>query len=153
MNSVPSKNEPYNINMSRIKSNNFLAGSNIPKMPSKRDIEAMVQKRKKEEQELIEKMNIPPRDEEKYPMPDEKDVKNAGALIYTLGVLAESYDKNLQALVWQYYVDLMNSLRADSTQKELFGLIGSLTNLKKYLAESKNPLFTDKVAAAAPEEK
>ena len=88
-------------------------------------------------------MNIPPRDEEKYPMPDETDVKNAGAFIYTMGVLAESYDKNLQALVWSYYVDLMKCLRANSGQEELFSMIGSLTNLKEYLAHSNNPLFTD----------
>ena len=115
----------------------------MPRPPSKADIEAVNKKRAEEEKKLIEKMNIPPRDEEKYPMPDETDVKNAGAFIYTMGVLAESYDKNLQALVWSYYVDLMKCLRANSGQEELFSMIGSLTNLKEYLAHSRNPLFTN----------
>ena len=67
--------------MSRIR-NNLLGGSNIPKAPSKRDVEAMIKKRKEDEKELIEKMNIPPRDVEKYPMPDETDMKNSAAFIY-----------------------------------------------------------------------
>lgn len=127
--------------MSKIRSFNSLKGSGIPKPPSKADVEAIVKKRKQEEKELVEKMNIPPRDEEKYPMPDETDVKNAGAFIYTMGVLAESYDKNLQALVWSYYVDLMKCLRANSGQEELFSMIGTLTRLKEYLATCGNPLF------------
>lgn len=128
--------------MSRIK-NNLLNGSNIPKAPSRADVEAMVKKRKEDERKLIEQMHIPPRDEEKYPMPPEADVKNAGAFIYTMGVLAESYDKNLQALVWSFYVDLMNCLKRDSGQEQLFSMIGSLTHLKRYLATSKNPLFAE----------
>lgn len=128
--------------MSRVK-NKLLNGSNIPKAPSRADVEAMVKKRKEDEQKLIEQMHIPPRDEEKYPMPPEQDVKNAGAFIYTMGVLAESYDKNLQALVWSFYVDLMNCLKRDSSQEQLFEMIRSLTNLKQYLAESKNPLFAE----------
>lgn len=120
-------------------------GNIFQKAPSKKDVEAIIKKRKEEEKELIEKMNIPPRDEDKYPMPDENDLKNAGAFIYTLGVLAESYDENLKALVWTYYVNLMNCLRKDSGQEQLFEMIKTLTYLKEYLANSKNPLFTDKV--------
>lgn len=118
----------------------------LQKAPSKRDIEAIEKKRREEERELVEKMNIPPRDEEKYPMPNEKDLKNAGAFIYTLGLLAESYDENLKALIWSYYVDFMNCMRKDSSQEQLYSLIGSLTYLKEYLAKGKNPLFTDKTS-------
>ena len=105
-------------------------GNIFQKAPSKKDVEAIIKKRK---------------EEEKYPMPDENDLKNAGAFIYTLGVLAESYDENLKALVWTYYVNLMNCLRKDSGQEQLFEMIKTLTYLKEYLANSKNPLFTDKV--------
>ena len=128
--------------MSRVK-NKLLNGSNIPKAPSRADVEAMVKKRKEDEQKLIEQMHIPPRDEEKYPMPPEDAVKKAGVFIYTMGVLAESYDKNLQALIWSFYVGLMECLKRDSTQDELFKMIHSLTDLKQYLAESKNPLFAE----------
>ena len=130
--------------MSRIR-NNLLGGSNIPKAPSKRDVEAMIKKRKEDEKELIEKMNIPPRDVEKYPMPDETDMKNSAAFIYTLNVLAESYDENLKALMWKYNSELMKYMRANSTQEDLLNMMTTLTDLKEYIAKSKNPLFTDKI--------
>lgn len=129
--------------MSKIRNFNSLKGSNIPKPPSKADVEAMIKKRKKEEKELVEKMNIPPRDENKYPMPDKKDIAEAGSFIYTLGCLAQSYDENLKALVWQFYVDLKECVKRDSTQNELFSMIKTLTDLKEYLAASKNPLFAE----------
>lgn len=110
--------------------------------PSKRDVEALNKKRLEEEKELVKKMNIPERDETKYPMPEEKEIKEAGGFLYTMSSLASSYDKNLQALIWSYYIDLMYALRANSTQEELYSLIGSLTRLKEYLATSNNPLFT-----------
>lgn len=127
--------------MSRIHSNKFLNGSSIPKMPSKADIKAAQEKRLKEEKELVEKMNIPPRDEKKYPNPDPEDMKNAGALLYTMNSVASSYDGNLNALIWSYYVKLMYCLRQESGQDELVDLIKSLTNLKTYLVQNKNPLF------------
>ena len=129
----------YNINMSKRK--NF---TTFEKGPTKADMEALAKKREKEERELIEKMNIPPRDESKYPMPDKKDIAEAGSFVYTLGCLAQSYDENLKAIVWQFYVDLKNCVRRDSTQDELFSMIKTLTELKEYLATSKNPLFADK---------
>ena len=138
--------------MNKISNGKLLNGSSMPKMPSKREVEAMVKKRKEDEQELVSKMNILPRDEEKYPMPDEKDVKNAGALLYTLGVLSESYDGNLKALLWDYYVEFMKCLRSNSTQEDLFAMIGSVTNLKKYLAKSGNPLFTENVPQETPKQ-
>lgn len=110
--------------------------------PSNRELEALEKKRKEDEAELVKKMNIPPRDEEKYPMPSEEDVRNAGALIWTMGQLAESYDGNLKALQWTYYVDLMNALKPNSAYDDLLALVDSITNLKKYMAESGNPLFT-----------
>jgi len=122
------------------KINNFNNG--FIKKPSKRDIEALNKKRLEEEKELIEKMNIPERDENKYPMPDDKEIKEAAGFLYTMSSLASSYDKNLQALIWSYYIDLMYALRANSKQDELFSLIDSLTKLKEYLATSNNPLFT-----------
>lgn len=118
-----------------------LNGSSIPKAPSKREIQALVEKRKKEEKELLEKLNIPPRDEEKYPMPEQKDIAEAGAFVYTLGCLSESYDGNLKSLVWRLYVDLKDCLKSDSTQEELFRMIRTLTDLKEYIAKSNNPLF------------
>ena len=57
------------------KRKNFTA---FTKGPSKADIEALQKKREQEEKELVEKMNIPPRDENKYPMPDKKDIAEAG---------------------------------------------------------------------------
>ena len=128
-------------------------GSFFRKPPSSREVEAVAVKRREEERKLVEKMNIPPRDEVKYPMPNEKDLKNAGAFIYTLVLLAESYDGNLKALIWDFYVDFMNCMRKDSTQEQLHSLIGSLTILKEYLAASKNPLFTDEVPMEKPMEK
>lgn len=110
-------------------------------MPSKADIKAAQEKRLKEEKELVEKMNIPPRDEKKYPNPDPEDMKNAGALLYTMNSVASSYDGNLNALIWSYYVKLMYCLRQESGQEELVDLIKSLTNLKTYLVQNKNPLF------------
>ena len=123
--------------------NGFLKGSNIPKAPTKAEVEALKKKRIQEEEELKSKLNILPRDAEKYPMPEENDIKNAGAFLYTMSLLASSYDENLQAVIWKYYVDFMNCLRPTSTQSDLFELIESLTNLKDYLINSKNPLFVD----------
>lgn len=116
---------------------------------SKKDLEAIQKQRDKEEKELIEKMNIPPRDENKYPMPDEKEVKEAGAFLYTANSVASSYDENLQALLWKFNIDTMYALRANSGQDELFALIKSLTNLKEYLASSKNPLFAAPINSEA----
>ena len=126
-------------------------GNILQKAPSRREVEAAARKRREEERKLVEKMNIPPRDEGKYPMPNERDVKNAGAFIYTMGLLAESYDENLKALIWGYQVDFMNCMRRDSSQEQLYSLIGSLTRLKEYLARSGNPLFTDEVPVEKPE--
>lgn len=117
--------------------------------PSKRDLEAIQKQRAKEEKELMEKMNIPPRDEEKYPMPGEDEVKEAGAFLYTANSVASSYDGNLQALLWKFNIDTMYALRANSGQEELFALIKSLTNLKEYMATSKNPLFAAPVNSGA----
>lgn len=138
--------------MSKIRNFNSLKGSNIPKPPSKADVEAMIKKRKQEEKELVEKMNIPPRDEEKYPMPDKESVTKAASFIYTLGALAESYDGNLKALTWEFYVDLMECMKRGSGQEELFSLIGTLTHLKEYLATCNNPLFAESKTEAKKED-
>ena len=123
--------------------------------PSNRELEALEKKRKEDEAELVRKMNIPPRDESRWPMPDKDETAKAASLIYTLGALAESYDGNLNAVLWRYYVKFMDCMRSGSGSDELVELIKALTELKSYLAESGNPLFSERFGgdAAKTEEK
>lgn len=109
---------------------------------SKADEKRLLEKRAKDEKELLEKLKIPERDEEKYPLPDQNEAVQAFSFVYTLNLVASNYDGNLNSLLLNFYKDFRACLDKNSGQEELASLISSLSNLKKYLAESKNPLFS-----------
>ena len=109
---------------------------------SKADEKRLLDKRLREEKEILEKLNIPERDEEKYPLPDQSEAVQAFSFVYTLNLVASNYDGNLNSLLLNFYKDFRSCLDKSSGQEELASLISSLSNLKKYLAESNNPLFS-----------
>ena len=106
------------------------------------DKKRLLEKRAKDEKELLEKLKIPERDEERYPLPDEKDAVQAFSFVYMLNLVASNYDGNLNSLLLNFYKDFRACLDKNSGQEELASLISSLSGLKRYLADSKNPLFS-----------
>ena len=60
-----------------------------------------------------------------------------------LNMLASSYDGNLKAMIWKFYVDLEKYLTTDTTANDLVNMVANLDNLKDYIKESDNILFKD----------
>lgn len=93
------------------------------------------------EENLYKAMNVPPRDEKKYPMLETDDQMKAGLFCYQLALIGNCVDGNLQSLVWDMYLRISNYLKDEGLDDQKEGLIRSLDNLKAYVAESKNPVF------------
>lgn len=94
-------------------------------------------------EEDIKKLNIPPRDEESYPMPTSKEIKEAGQFLFKMNLLASSsLDLNLQALMWNLYIKMDDYLHKDLDGASI-KLAMALEELKEYLITSNNPIFKD----------
>lgn len=101
-------------------------------------------------EEIRKKLNIPPRDENLYPMPTMEQQEEAGDFMYKLNMMASSFDENLQALVWTLYMRMDDFLRksiSDSAVK----LAMALESLKLYIADSGNILLNDAVLSSEVE--
>lgn len=123
------------------------------KAPSKSDLKGLQRLRANEERDLREKMNVPDRDEKRYPMPEEKAVKEATIFLYTLNSVAASADGNLNALVQTFHVSLSKCLKAGSDETDFLNMAKALTDLKAYVATCGNPLFSTPSSAEGTEEK
>lgn len=93
-------------------------------------------------EEDIKALNIPPRDENSYPMPTKEEINEAGQFLFKLNLLASSLDLNLQAIIWNLYVQMNNYLNKDIEGASI-KLATSLMDLKEYLIVSNNPIFKD----------
>ena len=115
--------------------NNILTG-NIPPVSSD-NVPGMT------DEQVISALNLPPRDESKYPDPDQDLQIQAGSFLMKLNMLASSYYGNLKAMIWKFYVDLEKYLTTDTTANDLVAMVANLDNLKDYIKESDNILFKD----------
>lgn len=115
--------------------NNILTG-NIPPVSSD-NVTGMT------DEQVISALNLPPRDESKYPDPDQDLQIKAGSFLMKLNMLASSYDGNLKAMIWKFYVDLEKYLTTDTTANDLIDMVANLDNLRDYIKESDNILFKD----------
>lgn len=101
---------------------------------------------KEEKKELaedeIKALNIPPRDEAAYPMPSKDQIREAGAFLFKMNLLASSLDLNLQALMWSLYIRMDEYLHKDLDGASI-RLAMALEGLKEYLVTSNNPVFRD----------
>lgn len=95
------------------------------------------------DEQVISALNLPPRDEAKYPDPDPDLQIKAGSFLMKLNMLASSYDGNLKAMIWKFYVDLEKYLTTDTTTNDLIDMVANLDNLRDYIKESDNILFKD----------
>lgn len=95
------------------------------------------------DEQVISALNLPPRDEAKYPDLDPDLQIKAGSFLMKLNMLASSYDGNLKAMIWKFYVDLEKYLTTDTTATDLIDMVANLDNLKDYIKESDNILFKD----------
>ena len=89
-------------------------------------------------------MNVPPRDNSKYPMLSQDDQMKAGLFCYQLALIGNCVDGNLQALVWDMYLRISNYLKKEGLEDpedRKARLLESLDNLSKYVEESRNPVF------------
>ena len=93
-------------------------------------------------EEDIRALNIPPRDEIAYPMPSKEKIRDAGAFLLRMNLLASSLDLNLQALMWNLYVRMDDYLHRDLDGASI-RLALALEELKEYLVMSNNPVFKD----------
>lgn len=89
-------------------------------------------------QEDIDKLNIPPRDEENYPLPDKKTQEEIGGFIFKLNLMASSLDLNLQSLIWAVWGGMNNFLKKGKRESAV-DLAMALEMLRNYLQETKNP--------------
>ena len=115
--------------------NNILTG-NIPPVSSD-NVPGMT------DEQVISALNLPPRDESKYPDPDQDFQIKAGSFLIKLNMLASSYDGNLKAMIWKFYVDLEKYLTTDTTTNDVIDMVSNLDNLKDYIKESDTILFKD----------
>ena len=95
------------------------------------------------DEQVISALNLPPRDEVKYPDLDQDLQVKAGSFLMKLNMLASSYDGNLKAMIWKFYVDLEKYLTKDTTANDLIEMVANLDNLRDYIKESDNILFKD----------
>lgn len=96
------------------------------------------------QENLFKAMNVPPRDEKKYPMLSQEDQMKAGLFCYQLALIGNCVDGNLQALVWDMYLQISNYLKEeglDDHEGRIYKLLNSLDYLKKYVETSRNPVF------------
>lgn len=93
--------------------------------------------------QVISALNLPPRDEVKYPDPDQDLQIKAGAFLMKLNMLASSYDGNLKAMIWKFYVDLEKYLTTDTNAQDLIDMVANLDNLRDYIKDSDNILFKE----------
>ena len=93
-------------------------------------------------EEDIKNLNIPARDEETYPMPSQEDINDAGKFLFKLNLMASSLDLNLQALIWELYVNMNNYLHNDIEGSSI-KLAMTFERLKEYLVTSNNPIFNE----------
>ena len=95
------------------------------------------------DEQVISALNLPPRDEVKYPDLDQDLQVKAGSFLMKVNMLASSYDGNLKAMIWKFYVDLEKYLTKDTTANDLIEMVANLDNLRDYIKESDNILFKD----------
>ena len=93
-------------------------------------------------EEDIKKLNIPARDEVYYPMPSKEDINEAGSFLFKLNLMASSLDLNLQALIWELYVNMNNYLHKNIEGSSI-KLAMTFERLKEYLVTSNNPIFNE----------
>lgn len=91
-------------------------------------------------EEDIKALNIPSRDENKYPMPSKEQIEEAGNFLFKLNLMASSLDLNLQAIIWNLYIRMDDFLHKDLEGSSI-QLAMALEQLKEYLIESNNPVF------------
>lgn len=94
------------------------------------------------DEEILSAMNVPERDEGKYPEQPEDVQVEAGTFLSRLSLVAATYDGNLRSLMWGFYGDLTKFLTTRETVAEdVVDMFASLDAMKKYIFESKNPLL------------
>lgn len=94
---------------------------------------------KMSEDEVAKSLNIPPRDEVKYPMPNQKAITTASALIYKINLMGAQTDLNLGALLGQLYIDIFNHVNAEVQDPN--AILSTLDNLREYIRTCNNPIF------------
>lgn len=96
-------------------------------------------------EEIVKHLNVPPRDETKYPERSKEEIQKAGSFLWKLNLLASSVDGNLTSLLWKLYIDLdrflTSELSDENIDQDLTTLASTLVVLKSYLLSSGNPLF------------
>ena len=117
-------------------------GETVISKPGFRDVKVKKDKSLSDD-DVRKSLNIPERNEELYPTPDEKDVTIAGALITKMTQIGAHYDLNMGAIMGQLYIDLYNCLMADDKEWDnaTNGLAQSLNAARLYISSSNNPLF------------
>lgn len=90
-------------------------------------------------EELKKHLNIPPRDEKKYPVLSKDDEIAVGMFLYQISLVSELCDGNLSSLIWNMYKKISDYLKDDLNN--LDDLKKVLDEIKTYIKESQLPLF------------